>query len=64
VAHVEWLVRVGDVGAVQHQLHDEDAVLFLLEAVDFVFLARAERPRVVRIHLYENLDACMYTRSC
>jgi len=44
-AHVEGLVGVGDVGAVQNQLHDEHAVLVLVQASHLLREASNEKRR-------------------
>lgn len=61
---LEWLVGVGDVRAVQDQLHDEQPVLLLLEAVDLVLLSRTERSRVLVVHLHEQLSSRLGPQGC
>lgn len=55
-AEVVGLERVGDVGAVQHQLHHEHTVLVVAHALDHVFAARAESLSVLPVHLQEHLQ--------
>lgn len=54
-AQVVWLERVGDVGAVQHQLHNEHAVLVVGHAVDHVLSTDTVGLGVLTVHLQEHL---------
>lgn len=49
------LERVGYIGAVKDELHDEDAVLVVSHAVDHVLAASAEGLGVLAVYLQEHL---------